>query len=110
MSCVSIKRKNKTQSHKEQLCDTFEEVCYEWSDKHQPGRGGAHPGTPGQGHLCRGPLRAIKGVDVFSESFREKGMGFKEEEFNVNLPKITFIKAWEEQKGVDVGSRETKKQ
>lgn len=99
VSCASIKRKNKTQSHKEQPHDTSEELCHYWSDKHLPGKGGAELGKPSQGHLVPGDLICLKrNLQRFPESFKKTVKDFKEEVplFNVNFCKITLNKAWKE--------------
>lgn len=40
-NCVNIKEKNTSQSHKEQLHHTFEEICYCKGDKCLPEKGEA---------------------------------------------------------------------
>lgn len=97
---VSIKRKNKTQSHNQQPHDIFEELYYSWSDKLLPGRVELSLEHHARATLCKATLLAKEGtLKGFLETSRRQLKDGKEEVAlrNVNFGKITLEKkAWKE--------------
>lgn len=63
ISCISVKRKNKTQSHNSNCMTHLRKfVITGGFGVTPPERHGAEPRTPSQGHSCKETLQASKGV------------------------------------------------
>lgn len=101
---VSIKRKNKAQSHNQQPHDVFEELCYSWSDELLAGRVDLSLEHHTRATSCKATLPAKEGtLKGFPETSRRQLNDGKEGValHNVKFGKIILEKkAWREKSGV----------